>query len=261
MAERLVHGVVVLLLLAGVCACSPFAREDSAPSRPPDVSRVPDAVPQPAPRSRRGNPPFYEVFGERYHVLGSSANFHERGVASWYGKKFHGASTASGEPYDMYAMTAAHRTLPLPTYARVTNIRNGLSVVVKVNDRGPFVHNRVIDLSYTAAQRLDMLAEGTTLVEVEALEPGGLTENLPVIAAGPAPAGIMYVQVGAFGDAGNAERMRRRLTANGIDNVVIRKGRQMYRVRVGPIRDVAAFDAAVERMLAMSITDTRLVVE
>lgn len=261
MVEFLRHGVLIVLLLAVVAACSPFGRKDGAPRTPPDVRKVPDAVPQPAPRSARGNPPFYEVFGERYHVLDSSANFRERGVASWYGQKFHGASTASGEPYDMYAMTAAHRTLPLPTHARVTNLRNGRSVVVKVNDRGPFAHNRVIDLSYTAARRLDMLAEGTTLVEIEALEPGGLAENTPIVVAGPPPAAAMYVQVGAFGDPGNAERLRRRLAANGIENVVIRKSRDLYRVRVGPIPDVAAFDATVARMQAMNITDSRLVVE
>lgn len=252
--------LAVLALLAAMAACSPFARKDAPPSHPPDVSRVPDAVPRPAPRSARGNPPFYEVFGVRYHVLESSANYRESGVASWYGKKFHGVSTASGEPYDMYAMTAAHRTLPLPTWARVTNLRNGSSVVVKINDRGPFAHNRLIDLSYSAAKRLDMIEEGTTLVEVEALDPGVMAGEAPVMAAANPQGGAMYVQVGAFGDPGNAEALRRRLMASGVDNVVIRKSRALYRVRIGPLPDVAAFDETVARMSALDI-DTQLVME
>ncbi|MGH8494798.1 MAG: septal ring lytic transglycosylase RlpA family protein [Gammaproteobacteria bacterium] len=255
------RALLALALIAAVAACSPFARKDTAPRHPPDVSRVPDAVPQPAPRSARGNPPFYEVFGVRYHVLDSSADYRERGVASWYGEKFHGVSTASGVPYDMYAMTAAHRTLPLPTWAKVTNLRNGLSVVVKINDRGPFAHNRLIDLSYSAAKRLDMIADGTTMVEIEALEPGIMDDDVPVIASAPAPAGAMYVQVGAFGDADNAEALKRRLVANGVDNVVIRRSRDLYRVRIGPLADVAAFDETVARMSALDITDTRLVME
>jgi rare lipoprotein A len=270
MVERRAHALLLIALLAA--ACSPFADRDGPPRREPDLSAVPDAVPQAAPRSRYGNPPFYEVFGQRYHVLPTSTDFRERGVASWYGEKFHGARTASGEPYDMYAMTAAHRTLPLPTYARVTNLRNGRSVVVKINDRGPFAHNRVIDLSYSAASRLEMLGAGTTLVEIEALEPGGVAEaphmaEAPRIAvadaaaAAPAAAGRLYVQVGAFGDSGNAERLRDRLVAAGVDNVVIREGASLYRVRVGPIPGVAEFDATVARMESMDIADSRLVVE
>ena len=132
---------------------------------------MPDAVPRVEPRSTRGNPPFYDVLGKRYFVLATADGYSERGVASWYGPTFHGGSTSIGEPYDMYAMTAAHKTLPLPAYARVTNLRNGKSVVVRINDRGPFVANRIIDLSYTAAAKLDMLREGTTLVEVRVHHP------------------------------------------------------------------------------------------
>src|SRR5438045_4219802 len=110
--------------------------------------------------------------GRRYFVLTAADGYLERGVASWYGPTFHGGNTSSGEPYDMYGMTAAHKTLPLPTYARVTNLRNGRSVVVRINDRGPFVANRLIDLSYTAAAKLDLVRDGTTLVEVRALTPG-----------------------------------------------------------------------------------------
>ena len=137
---------------------------------PTDINSIPDAVPKCEPRSAHGNPPFYTVLGQALRSAAPSAEgYVERGVASWYGPTFHGGSTSIGEPYDMYGMTAAHKTLPLPAYARVTNLRNGKSVVVRINDRGPFVANRLIDLSYTAAAKLDMLREGTTLVEVRML--------------------------------------------------------------------------------------------
>jgi rare lipoprotein A len=157
-----------------------------APAPPANVGAIPDAVPRAEPRSVHGNPPFYEVFGRRYYVLTSANGYLERGVASWYGPNFHGVNTSSGELYDMYGMTAAHKTLPLPCYARVTNLRNGRSVVVRINDRGPFVANRLIDLSYTAAAKLDMLRDGTTLVEVRTLPPGApLTPATATAAAAP----------------------------------------------------------------------------
>ena len=155
---------------------------------PVNIEAIPDAVPRAEPRSAHGNPPFYEVFGQRYYVLASANGYLERGVASWYGPNFHGVNTSSGEPYDMYGMTAAHKTLPLPCYARVTNLRNGRSVVVRINDRGPFVANRLIDLSYTAAAKLDMLREGTTLVEVRTLAPGApdaVTRTAAAVSAPP----------------------------------------------------------------------------
>jgi rare lipoprotein A len=145
---------------------------------PPLPQTVPDAIPRYEPRSMRGNPPFYEVFGKRYYVLSTSADYVERGVASWYGPGFHKVSTSTGEPYDMYGMTAAHKTLPLPCYARVTNLQNGRSVVVRINDRGPFVGNRIIDLSYTAAAKLDMLRNGTAMVEVRTIGPSS-QDGLP----------------------------------------------------------------------------------
>ena len=143
-------------------------------------------VPRYEPRSRNGNPPFYDVMGKRYFVLSSSVGYVERGVASWYGPGFHKVRTSTGEPYDMYAMTAAHKTLPLPAYVRVTNLQNGRSIVVRVNDRGPFVGNRIIDLSYTAAYKLDMLRNGTAMVEVRSLEP--VSANTPLVAQATAPA-------------------------------------------------------------------------
>jgi rare lipoprotein A (peptidoglycan hydrolase) len=158
---------------------------------PPVPQAVPDAVPRVEPRSRYGNPPFYDVFGKRYYVLSSSVGYVERGVASWYGPGFHKVRTSTGELYDMYGMTAAHKTLPLPAYVRVTNLQNGHSVVVRVNDRGPFVGNRIIDLSYTAAAKLDMLRNGTAMVEVRAIDPQVpmRDQSAPLLAVGPmAPA-------------------------------------------------------------------------
>ena len=161
------------------------APQPPAAETPPPADSVPDMVPRAEPRSRSGNPPFYDVFGKRYYVLSSGVGYVERGVASWYGPGFHKVRTSTGESYDMYAMTAAHKTLPLPAYVRVTNLQNGRSIVVRVNDRGPFVGNRIIDLSYTAASKLDMLRNGTAMVEVRSLEP--VSANTPLLAQVAAP--------------------------------------------------------------------------
>lgn len=160
--------LLLTLMLAGCAARPPYSDPQAAGSAiPPDVPE--NAIPRPEARSRYGNGPLYEVFGERYQVLDTNYGYVEQGVASWYGKKFHGRLTSSREPYDMYAMTAAHKSLPLPTYVEVRNLSNGRSVVVRVNDRGPFVKNRLIDLSYAAAQKLDIVRDGTGMVEVRAI--------------------------------------------------------------------------------------------
>ena len=213
-------------------------------------------MPKTEPRARFGNPAFYEVYGQRYVVLPTAQGYVERGVASWYGPDFHGIRTSTGEPYDMYAMTAAHKTLPLPAYARVTNLRNGRSITVRINDRGPFKANRIIDLSYAAALKLDMVRDGTTLVEVQALEPGDVPD------AAPPRQPALYAQVGAFGVEDNALRLRDRLAGMGVGPLVVRTdsvaGRTLYRVRVGPIDSVAAYDSLVERLRAADITGVTL---
>ncbi|MGQ4880270.1 septal ring lytic transglycosylase RlpA family protein [Billgrantia sp. LNSP4103-1] len=151
---------------------------DAYPQDPPDVSQIPDAVPRVEPPSRGGNRPVYEVWGKSYNVLPDARGYERQGTASWYGEKFHGYATSNGEIYDMYKMSAAHRSLPLPTYARVTSLDNGRSVIVRVNDRGPFHSDREIDLSYAAAARLDILDRGTGRVKVEAIDPEAwLAEN------------------------------------------------------------------------------------
>src|SRR5210317_2435873 len=160
---------------------------DGPPSGSTRIPDLPgDAVPRPEPRSKYGNGPVYEVLGKRYTVMPSADGYRERGVASWYGKKFHGNLTSNRETYDMYAMTAAHKTLPLPTYVRVRNLRNDRSIVVRVNDRGPFVHNRIIDLSYAAAIKLDMIKDGTSLVEVTAISFDQPAGDRPVRRSQPA---------------------------------------------------------------------------
>jgi rare lipoprotein A len=162
--------LVILALIVGGCATrSPT--DATARRGAIDPDGVPDAVPRVEPYSRYGNPPSYEVFGKRYAVLPSSKGFVQVGVASWYGEDFHGKRASNGETYDMFAMTAAHKELPLPTYARVTNLENGRSVVVRITDRGPFVGDRVIDLSWVAAAKLRLATKGTGLVEVRAIDP------------------------------------------------------------------------------------------
>jgi rare lipoprotein A len=217
-------------------------------------------VPRREPRSANGNPPFYDALGQRYFVLPSADDYRERGVASWYGPGFHAGRTASGEPYDMYAMTAAHKTLPLPCYAEVRNLRNGKSIVVRINDRGPFVANRLIDLSYVAAAKLDMLREGTTLVEVRTLN--APQTPLPE----PATAGSdLYIAAGAFAEQENATRLLSTLRAAGIGPAFIREvtinDRHLYRVRVGPVPDVAEFDRLVDELRGVGIPDARLALD
>jgi rare lipoprotein A len=256
-------------VLAG-CATAPPERPVPAPLPEPSHQRArigavapPDMPPGEMPPASPGNPPFYEVMGQRYHVLPESDGYAEQGVASWYGREFHGRRTSNGEVYDMYALTAAHKTLPLPTNARVTNLATGKSIVVRINDRGPFKKGRLIDLSYGAARELGFLTQGTALVDVQALsDPTG---SGPVVGAAPAAARAMYVQVGAFGKAQNAEDLKRSLERQGFSNVVIRYDARaepaLFRVRIGPVANAAEFDAVANKAARMNIGDPRLVVE
>ena len=253
---------------------------------PPQAQGIPDAVPRYEPHSIHGNPPFYDVLGKRYFVLSSSAGYVERGVASWYGPGFHKVRTSTGEPYDMYGMSAAHKTLPIPCYVRVTNLQNGRSVVVRVNDRGPFVGNRIIDLSYTAAAKLDMLRNGTAMVEVRTVGPSappgtvpelppagpsraaGAPAGAPAIAPAPvssAPVGALFVQAGAFADSANAERLAQKLREGGYGKVFVRDdviaGRRMYRVRIGPVPDVPDFDRIVAALDRAGVRDAHLALD
>jgi rare lipoprotein A len=254
----------------------------AVPQPPIDVLSIPDAVPRVEPRGSRGNPPFYTVFGKRYYVMASSDGFVERGTASWYGPGFHAQATSLGETYDMYAMTAAHKTLPLPAYAEVTNLRNGRKVVVRINDRGPFVGDRIIDLSYTAAAKLDMLLQGTAPVEVRVITArAGPGSALPPITpvAGPPPvtvvnapaatsptpnAQVMYIQAGVFSDHENARRRVEVLLAAGIELASldeVSNPRAPHRVRVGPFASVEEFDFNMRRLRELGVTDARLLTD
>ncbi|MFP5350058.1 MAG: septal ring lytic transglycosylase RlpA family protein [Gammaproteobacteria bacterium] len=268
------------LLLLAACGSVPrgggYYEDDGPHDRPHiDISKIPDAVPKAEPLAATGNKP-YTVFGVGYRPLASARGYRERGVASWYGKKFHGKRTSSGEAYDMYAMTAAHKTLPIPSYVRVRNLQNGRSVVVRVNDRGPFLHNRVIDLSYAAAARLDILATGTGLVEVEAIDVGApatttarAVQIIPMAEAAEPQAEALAapklaVQVGAFTQADNAQALRTKLEQAGLPVYVqppTDGGPSLYRVRLGPIDNVEQGDHLVAEAARQGITDAVIVVE
>lgn len=249
---RLLAALGLSLVLS---ACAPFEPKDSGPDRPPPgLDELSEPVPRDEPRSRYGNPSSYEVFGKTYHVMDSADGYVEEGVASWYGEKFHGRRTSSGEEYDMYALTAAHTRLPLPTYVRVTNLENDRSVVLRVNDRGPFAHNRIIDLSYAAAHRLDVVDSGTARVRVEALSGDGGNEQIP--------SGRVRIQVGAFGESANARRLKDQLERQGIRPVQIQSDggrRSVYRVQVGPLEGEDMIRRMMDRLTGAGIHDTRFV--
>ncbi|MQM36214.1 Endolytic peptidoglycan transglycosylase RlpA [wastewater metagenome] len=328
---------VAVLALAG-CASSP----GDGPGEPiSGASSLPDATPKEVPRSRYGNPDSYEVLGRRYHVMSDASGFRQRGIASWYGKKFHGRRTSSGEPYDMYAMTAAHKTLPLPSWVEVTNLDNGRKAVVKVNDRGPFAKGRIIDLSYAAATKLGVVSTGTAPVSIRVVGPGyeaggkdappdGGQERQPdtaravavdddtpddgavdgsaqlASAAGDDPQSLdgavtadagggagaarapaegavgdtgdgagrtssasamdYYIQLGAFGVRQNAERLMAQLRDSAIEvpvrmEATTQQGRELYRVRVGPLDGEAAVREIGGRLTAKGYPSGHVVTE
>jgi rare lipoprotein A len=246
---------------------------DRAPARRLDPNAIANAMPRAEPVSRRGNPASYVVLGQRYQTLPSSRGYVERGIASWYGTKFHGRATSSGEPYDMYAMTAAHKSLPLPTYVQVTNLRNGRTAIVKVNDRGPFHDNRLIDLSYAAATKLGILGEGTGLVEVRALDPGAPPGQAPATPAPVSPliqaslpaAPGLFIQVGAFSNRHNADQLSRRLAGSLGEQVRIQqidnRGQPLFRVQIGPLGGVEQVDRLSLNLAPLGIVETQVVID
>lgn len=264
--------LAIFLLLAG---CGGLGGRDGGPSYSADLSHVPDPVPRAEPRSRYGNPASYVVNGRRYTVMHSADGYVARGIASWYGTKFHGRRTSSGETYDMHAFTAAHTTLPLPTYVRVTNLNNGRSTIVRVNDRGPFHDNRIIDLSYAAASKLGIVETGTGLVEVRAIAPGQveppaatMAQGAPAVAV-PAvplrPVGL-YLQVGAFISRTNAEQLRSRLGGESLPPIQVQQGigtgnTPIYRVRIGPIPSVDEADRLAAQLGALGVGTPHIVID
>ena len=253
--------VLAATLVLGGCADAPsksgggYYLDDGPGTSPPaDIDSIPDAVPRAELINRATTRP-YTVLGRSYRPYAQHQTYRVRGLASWYGKRYHGKQTANGEKYDMYAMTAAHTVLPLPSYARVTNLSNGRSVVVRVNDRGPFHDERVIDLSYAAAYKLDFVSAGSAMVEVEAIVPDEIpSSSVPVIAAthpppraGPLDAGEsgIFLQLGAFSLRDNADvfvhRMRTDIVWLG-DSIHLYKSGNLYKVHAGPYANRIAAD-------------------
>ena len=284
-ALRALRALVVLLCVV-LSACG------SVRGRPPstfDPQRIADAVPDDEPLSRYGNPASYVVLGKRYYTLTTARGCAERGIASWYGNPFHGRRTSSGELYDMYRMTAAHKQLPLPTYVEVRNLDNGRTTTVKVNDRGPFKDNRVIDLSYAAALKLGVVANGTAFVEIRALDANGKPSGTvapdtsaplppaaaPAVVAG-APARIqppnrvttapppiasrsgMYLQVGAYAERRNAQKISdelARVVTSGVEIREIKSNNKVfYRVQIGPLPSTEVADQVVAALEKLGIT-------
>jgi len=281
-AARVIANIAVAALVLALAACSTapskraggFYQDDGPPERAPaDLASTPDAVPRIEPFHPYANRP-YNALGRSFTPITDDRPFRQRGLASWYGRQFHGNRTSSGERYDMFAMSAAHPTLPIPSYARVTNVRSGASAIVRVNDRGPFKPDRVIDLSYAAAVKLGIAAAGTGEVEVVRLTFADIragryeTAAPPVSPSAPPPAspppalaapvasGPWSVQLGAFSIAGNAEALRERiavlleqnageLTAAGAPRV--ERDGALYRVLAGRLADRAAALALAEQ--------------
>lgn len=270
--------LAAVLVLAG-CSSRPAHDDEGGGYVTPrslDPDRIADAVPRVEPRSRYGNPPSYQVFGRTYRVMNDAHGFVERGIASWYGPNFHGKRTSSGEPYDMYKMTAAHKHLPLPCYVLVTNLDNGRQAVVRVNDRGPFHDGRIIDLSYSAAVKLGVVRSGTARVEIRTIDPRQPTHTPPPPAAPPsrvasapvtAPAnhGDIYLQAGAFASQVNAQLLNRRLQAAIQEAVAIRTtpdpARPLYRVRLGPLDSVEEAVRLASELDRLGVTGARVIID
>ena len=267
-ADVLIFVLVLATALLFTGCSSRIARDtgDAAPQEPVDISGIPDAVPRNEPLSRYGNPVSYEVMGHRYYTLKRRNGYVERGIASWYGTKFHGQRTSSGEVYDLYKMTAAHKTLPLPTYARVTNLKNGRSVIVKINDRGPFHPNRIIDLSYVAAAKLGILEYGTGLVEVEAINPSAPKKTMMAAREPAAHQGSsLFLQVGAFSNRDNAQRLGSKLQNAKIGDIHIMEASNatgpIYRVRIGPLDSVDEADRLSSTLVSKGYTSTQVIID
>ena len=257
--------LLVVILTITISACAVVVPIDTRTSNSnSDATDVPAKIT----RSKLGNPTSYVVFGKRYYVMDNAHGFVQRGIASWYGKKFHGRKTSSGEVYNMYAMTAAHKNLPLPSYVRVVNIKNGRSVVVRVNDRGPFVGDRIIDLSFAAATQLDIVGPGTAEVEISVLSSPD-TQQRPVIRTIPllekaAENVPLFVQLGSFGVELNAQNLMKELHDSNEPTANVYKLTKaqgiLYRVRLGPLYNIDEANSVVARLKSKGFKGSRIVV-
>jgi len=231
--------LIIFTLFLTACTTIP---QDSAPSGNINATTIPNAKPKTESKSQYGNPSSYEVFGKHYHVLNSSKDYHATGIASWYGMKFNGQFTSNREKYSVYKMTAAHKTLPIPSYVKVTNLENGKHVIVRINDRGPFEKNRIIDLSYVAAKKLGIVANGTGLVRVDAINCG--TKNNSI-----------YLQVGAYRNITNAKSMLQRLK-NNINQpcrIFTRQTNNLHYVQIGPINNNLTAKHVIANLKSMGL--------
>jgi rare lipoprotein A len=248
--------------------------KDFGPNQEIDLSQIADAIPRYEVRTIAGNKNPYTILGKTYHLIDDERSYKERGIASWYGMKFNGYHTSNGELYDMYAMTAAHKTLPIPSYVRVTHLENGKSVVVRINDRGPFHEGRIIDLSYAAAHRLGIHKIGTGPVEVEIVLPNEQsTQSLAgtgVLKNGALrntesllPSGT-FLQLGAFGSKTTAESFAQNIGLKlGFSIVVasVRVPKEVHRVRMGPFKYAREIQEAREQLIKINIKEAHIVYE
>jgi rare lipoprotein A len=246
--KRLVFPITLALLLLAGCARDKGKEAgpgDGPSSRKITAAEVHDAVPKKEPLARYGNHSPYTVLGKTYKVLPSSKGYHERGIASWYGSKFHGRRTSSGELYDMHLATAAHKSLPLPTYAEVTNLDNGRKMIVKINDRGPFHEDRIIDLSYAAAIKLGVDQTGTARIDVRAIDVKSSKRKSAKLADGT------FLQVGAFSKRKTADDLAGKMVAAQLKPVSVKKSRGLYKVWIGPYDSEAEIEASTRRVVEL----------
>jgi rare lipoprotein A len=252
-----VKALILGLAVSGLFGCSsmPMMVEKDGAGKRIDTSAIPNATPKPEPITRAGNKSPYEVFGKTYWVMPSNKGYKESGVASWYGTKFHGRLTSNGEIYNMYGMTAAHKSLPIPSYAKVTNTENGRSIVVRINDRGPFHDERLIDLSFVGAMKLGYADKGTAKVLIEAIDTSPKPKVIPTTTAPPlaTPTPIppataphpqvakadsgQYLQVGAFTDMATAQQLKNKVRSLTNQPIVLRTQDKLHKLWIGPIAD------------------------
>ena len=248
--------------------------QDRAPTRIVDLASIPEVIPEPLNRTGAGNRSPYTVLGKSYEVMPPEEGYNERGVASWYGEKFHGHKTSNGEVFDMFLASAAHKSLPIPSFLRVTNLDNNRNIVVRVNDRGPFHGDRVIDLSYAAAVKLGYADRGTARVQLESIVATGVSRDRGVRGANSAgnatlrvsSADSKYLQVGAFSDLSAAQEITSRVEETTSLPVFIRtvntsKNRILHRVRVGPISDPGQIQRVSESVVAANLGSPYTVTE
>lgn len=270
-------GVAMLAALAAACSISPAPPfpssssrysidQDRAPSRQLDINSIPEVIPEPFIRTMAGNRSPYTILGKTYHVLTTEEDYNERGIASWYGEKFHGHKTSNGEIFDMYKASAAHKSLPIPSYLRVTNLDNNRSLIVRVNDRGPFHGDRIVDLSYAAALKLGYADNGTARVQLEAIIPNGIEADRALAANSSADmqslrtinSGDRYIQVGAFGDVKSALEVSDKLRVMTNRPVFIKsvsnaENGLLHRVRIGPVNDPGEVRQITKRVVAANL--------